>query len=65
MTFEDTLKKLEEITEKLESGDVTLDESLVLYEEATKLSRECNKTLENAKLKIRELSELEKGKDDE
>lgn len=65
MTFEESLKKLEKITEKLESGEITLDESLILYEEAMKLSRECNKTLETAKLKIKELSELEIGNDDE
>lgn len=65
MSFEDALKNLEEIVKKLESGDISLDESLKLYEEAMKLSRICNKTLEEAKLKITELSNIEKGDNDE
>lgn len=65
MSFEEALKKLEDVVKKLESGDISLDESLVLYEEAMKLSMICNKTLEEAKLKITELSNIEKGDNDE
>ena len=45
LTFEESLKRLEEIVEKLEDGKLSLNESLVLYEEGVKLSRECNRQL--------------------
>lgn len=59
MTYETAVKRLEEITEKLDSGSLSLDESLKLFEEGTKLAAFCNSTLENAKLKITKLSEKE------
>ena len=62
MKYESALKRLEEITEKLDSGNLTLDESLKLFEEATELTAFCNSYLENAKLKITELTQK---KDDE
>lgn len=62
MKYESALKSLEEITEKLDSGNLTLDESLKLFEEATELTAFCNSCLENAKLKITELTQK---KDDE
>ena len=58
--FEDALKKLEDIVEELESGDVPLDKSLAKYEEGVKLVRLCQKKLEQAKKKI---EILVKGKD--
>lgn len=63
MTFEESLNALEAIAKKLESGQCTLDESIKLYEEALALSGECTKLLEAAKLKITEISELEKAED--
>ena len=39
VTFEDQLKRLEDIVGRMESGDLTLDESLKLYEEGVKLSQ--------------------------
>ena len=57
MKYETALKRLEEITEKLDSGSLPLDESLKLFEEATQLTVFCNSCLENAKLKITELSQ--------
>lgn len=61
MTFEEALTALEEIAKKLESGKCSLDQSVALYEEAIKLSKECTEKLNDAKLKISELSELEKA----
>ncbi|MCB0732509.1 MAG: exodeoxyribonuclease VII small subunit [Ignavibacteriae bacterium] len=59
-TFEESLKRLQEISELLESNDITLEESLSLYEEGIKLSKSCHKTLENAQLKVEQLNnELE------
>lgn len=56
MSFEDSLKRIEEIVEILEGGKSTLDESLSLFEEATKLCAYCNKRLEDAELKIKNIS---------
>ena len=50
--FEEAYKKLEEIALKLESPDVSLDESISLFEEGIKLSKYCQEILENAKQKI-------------
>lgn len=52
LSFEQAYKKLEEIAEKLESPDITLDESIALFEEGVKLSRYCSEILEKAKQKI-------------
>lgn len=61
MSFEEALKELEEIAKKLESGECSLDESIKLYEQALTLSKECTQKLNDAKLKITEISELEKA----
>jgi exodeoxyribonuclease VII small subunit len=50
--FEESLKRLEEITEKMESNDISLDESLKLFEEGIKLSRYCEARLTEAEQKI-------------
>lgn len=50
--FEDSINKLEEIVNKLEAGDVTLDESLSLFEQGIKLSKSCQKMLDNAEKKV-------------
>lgn len=50
--FEATLARLEEIVSELEKGDVPLDQSLKLFEEGIKLSRICNKRLEEAERKV-------------
>ena len=59
MTYEEALKRLEEIAAQLDSGSLSLEESLKLFEEGTKLTTFCNSCLENAKLKITKLSEKE------
>ena len=64
MKYETALKRLEEIAEKLDSGSLALDESLKLYEEATQLTAFCSSCLENAKLKITELSQKEVDADE-
>ncbi|MDO8726503.1 MAG: exodeoxyribonuclease VII small subunit [Candidatus Methanoperedens sp.] len=57
MNFEDKLAELETIVEKLEKGQLPLDESLELFEHAITLSRECNNILKNAKQKVEKLIE--------
>jgi exodeoxyribonuclease VII small subunit len=57
-SFENTLKRLEEIVQRLESGDLSLDESLKLFEEGIELSRLCTKKLSEAEAKVEKLIKL-------
>lgn len=65
MTYEQAMERLEIIAEKLDEGDLTLEESLKLFEESTALTDFCTKCLENAKLKITKLSEKKPSEDEE
>ena len=57
MSFEEDLKKLEQLTERLRDDSTGLEESLKIYEEeATLLTKKLNKTLEETKRKIEEVS---------
>lgn len=51
-TFEEALKKLENVVAKLESGEIMLEESIRLFEEGMKLSSLCQKRLDDADRKI-------------
>ena len=51
-SFETSLSELEEIVGKLESGDLTLEASLELFEQGIKLSRECRERLSKAESRI-------------
>jgi exodeoxyribonuclease VII small subunit len=55
MDFEKKLKRLEEIVAKMEKGDLALEDSLKLFEEGVKLSRECSVKLNEAESKIKQL----------
>ncbi|MBR6573269.1 MAG: exodeoxyribonuclease VII small subunit [Clostridia bacterium] len=57
ISFEEAFEKLKEISEKIENENLTLDESIALFEEGVKLSGYCSKILEEAKQKITRLSE--------
>lgn len=57
MTYEQAMKRLEEIVEKLDDGSLPLEDSIKLFEESTKLAAFCSDTLEKAKLKVTELAE--------
>jgi exodeoxyribonuclease VII small subunit len=50
--FEECLQRLEEIVEKLEKGDIPLEQSLALFEEGMKLSHSCRSELEAAEGKV-------------
>ncbi len=50
--FEECLKKLEEIVEQLEKGEIPLEQSLALFEEGMKMSNACRKELEAAEGKV-------------
>lgn len=52
MTFEQALVRLEEIVKQMEKGNISLEESLQLFEEGTALVRQCGTQLDQAELKI-------------
>ena len=54
-TFDESLRRLEQIVEQMEQGDVPLEESLKLYEEGISLSRVCAQKLQQAELTIKRL----------
>lgn len=60
-TFESSFSRLEEILERMNSGTVSLDESLKLYEEADALIAMCNKRLTDAERKIETLIKNRSG----
>ncbi len=51
-TFESSLGDLEKIVRKLEDGEMSLEESLKLFEDGVKLSRECQERLNQAERRI-------------
>ncbi|MBY0385426.1 exodeoxyribonuclease VII small subunit [bacterium] len=52
MDFEKKLTRLEEIVAKMEGGEISLEDSLKFFEEGVKLSRVCQKELEEAEQKV-------------
>lgn len=50
--FEENMENLEKIVTELEKGDLNLDESIAKFEDGIKISKECNKILEDAEKKI-------------
>jgi len=61
LKFEYGLKRLEEIVAKLESGNLSLDDSLKLFEEGVKLVRFCNERLAEAQQKVELLTKDQAG----
>ena len=51
-SFEESLKELEQIVTQLEEGDLALEESLKLFEDGVRLSRECRERLTAAERRI-------------
>jgi exodeoxyribonuclease VII small subunit len=60
-SFEAALARLEQIVQRLEKGELPLEESLVLYEEGIRLSRLCHAKLEEAEGKIELLMKDARG----
>ena len=58
-TFEESLKKLETIVDRLEKGDLALEESLKLFEEGVGLSAACKSELDAAEVIANVLPKLE------
>ena len=61
LTFEESLKRLEEIVHALENGDTPLEKSIKLFEEGVKLSGYCNSLLETAEQKVAVLTKSADG----
>lgn len=54
-SFEEMMKELEDIVQKLDNENVSLEESLNLYQRGMKLSATCDETLRDAEKKVNEL----------
>lgn len=66
MKYEESMKHLKEILDKLDKEELDLDEALVLYEEAIKTYRTCRKSLEKVSMKFQLVGEgLEEDQGDE
>lgn len=57
LTFEEGMKRLEEIVTSLEKGSVALEDSMTLFTEGTKLSQDLQKILDEAESKIKMITE--------
>jgi exodeoxyribonuclease VII small subunit len=55
--FEDSLVELEQLVEQMEQGDISLEESLKSFERGVKLTRTCQKALQEAEQKVQILLE--------
>ena len=61
VSYEDAMKKLEEIVTKLESGEISLDESMRLFQQGTELTRVCSEKLNAIERQITKLIEKTDG----
>ncbi|MBR5623697.1 exodeoxyribonuclease VII small subunit [bacterium] len=61
MSFEDALDKLQKIVEKIEEGELSLNECLAEYEEGIKLATFCSQELKAAKAKVEKLQKENDG----
>ena len=59
--FEQTLARLEDIVKKMESGNISLDESIEIYQEGIILSKQCSNMLEEAEGKVMAIVNKEQG----
>ena len=60
-SFEEMMQNLESIAKDLESGDLSLDDSVKKFEEGMRISKECSKILEDAEKKITILTKDSQG----
>ena len=57
LSFEQAYARLEDIVTRLEAGDLSLDESVALYEGGQRLARRCGALLDAAELRVQQLNE--------
>ena len=62
MSFEDALRRLEEIVRTLEKGEAPLDQSIALYQEGDRLKRHCEARLKDAQARIEQIAFGSDGK---
>ena len=60
-TFEEDMKELEKLVERLEAGNLDLDESLKIYQDAIVIRDRCRKFLEESERKVQKLMETAQG----
>jgi exodeoxyribonuclease VII small subunit len=56
LTFEEAFRELEGVVQRLEAGDLSLEEALALYERGITLARQCGGQLDAAELRVRQLA---------
>ena len=61
LSFEESLRELEGLVRRLEEGRIPLKEAMTAYERGTALRRQCEKLLADARLKIDQIVQSEKG----
>ena len=64
LSFEDALQKIREIVTALESGDLTLEESMAKYQDGSQLIQQCRKTIDSAEMRIIELTREDETEDE-
>ncbi len=55
LTFEDALARLEQIVNRLEEGDLTLEDSVAMFEQGQELTAFCQNLLDGAELRVQQL----------
>ncbi len=64
MTFEEAMEKLEFIVEKLEQGDIPLEEAISIYKEGMELSKFCQEKLKNIEEQLTQIITEDGTKED-
>jgi exodeoxyribonuclease VII small subunit len=57
-SFEQAFRDLETTVQRLEAGDLTLEEAIALYEQGMRLAQRCNDALDAAELRVEQLESL-------
>lgn len=57
LSFEEAYARLEDIVARLESGELSLDDSVALYEEGQRLAKHCGTLLDAAELRVQQLND--------
>lgn len=65
LSFEDSYARLEQVIQQLETGELSLDESVALYEEGMRLAQHCGRHLDKAQFKVTELLAAVSSEEDE
>jgi exodeoxyribonuclease VII small subunit len=61
VNFEAALEELEQLVERMETGEMSLEESLKAFERGVALTRDCQKALKDAELRVQALTDTEQG----